>query len=70
MQRDEVGFGVDVPGRVDGLDAELAEPLGRDIRVVGDDPHPKPECAACDLLPDPPEAEHAQRLPRELDAAV
>ena len=41
----------------------------RDERVVGDDAHPEPERAARDLLADAAEAEHAERLAGELDAA-
>ena len=51
------------------LDAELAEPVVGDERVVGDDLHPEADRAAGDLLADPAEAEHAERLPLELDAA-
>ena len=48
---------------------ELAEALGRDERVVGDHPHLQPERAAGDLLADAAEAEHPERLLRELDPA-
>ena len=70
VEGEEVRGGVHVLGRLDPLGAELAEPLRRDVRVVGDDPHPEPERAARDLLPDPAEAEHAERLAGELDTAV
>ena len=70
MQGEEVRGGVHVLGRLDPLGAELAEALGRHVRVVRHDPHPEPERAPRDLLPDPPEAEHAERLAGELDAAV
>ena len=40
-----------------------------DERVVRDDRHPEPERAARDLLADPPEADDAERLPGDLDAA-
>ena len=56
--------------RLGALDAELAEALGRDERVVGDDAHAQPARAARDLLADAAEAEDAERLARELDAAV
>ena len=56
--------------RLGPLDAELAEPLLRDERVVRDDAHLEPERAARDLLADAPEAEDAERLARELEAAV
>ena len=51
------------------LDAELAEAVVADERVVGDDVHAEPDRAAGDLLADPAEAEHAERLALELDAA-
>ena len=70
VQGEEVGGRVHVLRRLDPLGAELAEALGRDVRVVGDDAHPEPERAARDLLPDPAEAEDAERLAGELDAAV
>ena len=55
--------------RLRALHSELAVTLLRDEGVVRDDAHPEPACAARDLLPDPPEAEHAERLPGELDPA-
>ena len=51
------------------LDAELAEPLGRDERVVGDHLHLERERTARDLPPDAAEAEHPEHLVGELDAA-
>ena len=56
--------------RLDALDAELAEPLarrrtGRRRRRAS----PRPSARARDLLADPAEAEHAERLAGELDAA-
>ena len=45
----------------------LAEAVGRDERVVGDDAHLEPERAACDLLADAAEAEDAERLLGQLD---
>ena len=57
-------------GRLDPLGAELTEALRRHVGVVRDDPHPEPQRAPRDLLPDPAEAEHAERLAGELDAAV
>ncbi len=70
VQREELGDRVDLLGRLQPLDAELAEPVGRDERVVRDDAHPEPARATRDLLADAAEAEHAERLARELDAAV
>ena len=70
MQREEVRDGVDVRGRLDALGAELAEAVGRHVGVVGGDAHAEPERASRHLLPDPAEAEHAERLAGELDPAV
>src|SRR5205814_2389864 len=70
VQRQELCRGVDGRRRLEPLDAELAEALGRDEGVVRDDMHAEPDGAAGDLLPDSPETEHAERLPRELDASV
>ena len=69
VQRQELGDGEHVVRALDALDAELAEALLRDERVVGDDAHPEPERAARDLLADAAEAEHAERLALELDPA-
>ena len=69
MQRHEVGGRVELVGRVRAVDAELAEALLGDEGVVGDDAHLEAERAPCNLLPDPPEAEDAERLARELDPA-
>src|SRR5215207_6569989 len=69
MDREEVGHRVDVVDGLGALDSELAKALARDERVVGDDAHLEAGGAAGDLLADPPEAEHAERLVRELDAA-
>ena len=49
---------------------KLAEPLTCDEGVVRDDTHAEPERPPGDLLTDPPEAEHAERLALELDPAV
>ena len=70
MQREELRRGVDLTGRLDPLDAELAEPIGRDERVVREHAHAETARTPRDLLPDAAEAEHAERLPCELDAAV
>ena len=51
------------------LDAELAEAVVADEGVVRDDAHPEPERATRDLLADAAEADHAERLSGELDAA-
>ena len=69
VQRHEVGGGVEIVGRLDALDAELAEAVLRDERVVRDDAHLETERATRDLLADASEAEHAERLAGELDAA-
>ena len=59
---------IDVVERRGRLDAELAEAIGRHERVVRDDAHAEPERATCDLAADPPEPEHAECLPGELDS--
>ena len=68
MQGEKVGRGENVvhPRRV--LDAELAEPLVGDEWVISDNVHAEPDCPARDLLADPTEAEHAERLALELDS--
>ena len=70
VQGDELGDGVHLVARVEPFDAELAEPFRRNKWVVCDDAHAEPVRAASDLLADATEAEDAQRLARELDAAV
>ena len=50
------------------LDAELAGPVGRDVRVVGHDPHPEPVGPLRHEPPDPPEADDAEDLVGQLDA--
>src|SRR4029453_12330421 len=66
---EELGGSEHVVGALDALDAELAEALAGHKRVKGDDAHSEPEGAAGDLLANPPEAEHAQRLALELEPA-
>src|SRR4029079_13474406 len=51
------------------LGPRLAKAVVADERVVPDDTHAEPKCAAGNLLPDPPEAEHAERLAADLDPA-
>ena len=68
VERDDVGLRVDLLERRSRLDPELAEPVGRDEGVVRHHAHPESERAVRDLASDPSQAEHAQRLPRELDA--
>ena len=50
-----------------GLDPQLAEALERYVRVVRDDAHSEAECAPRHLPADAAQAEHAERLPGELD---
>ena len=69
VQREEVGRGEDLLHGLGVLGAELAEPLRRDERVVGDDAHAETERPPGDLVADPAEAEHAERLVGELDPA-
>ena len=51
------------------VDAELAKALCGDERVIGDDLHLQPHRPPRDLPADAPEAEHAEHLVGELDAA-
>ena len=66
---EEVRDAVDLLRRLRRVDAELAEAVDRDERVVRHDAHPQPERATGDELADAPEPEHAERLVGELDAA-
>ena len=70
VDRDEVGALVELVGRLDALDAEVAEALGGDELVEADDLHVERLRAARDQLADPAEADHAERLAVELVAAV
>ena len=70
VDRDEVGALVELVGRLDALDAEVAEALGGDELVEADDLHVERLGAARDQLADPAEADHAERLAVELVAAV
>ena len=51
------------------VDAEVAEAVVADERVVRDHRHPEPDRAPRHLLADPPETEHAERLPFQLHPA-
>ena len=66
MQREEVGGGEHLVRGLGAIHAELPEALRRHERVEGDDAHLEPERAPGDLLADPPEAEDAEPLAREL----
>ena len=68
VERHDVRGAEQLVERLDLLDAEVAEPVAPDERVVGDDVHRQPERAPRDLLSDPPEADHAERLPGQLDS--
>ena len=70
VQGEEVGRREHLVLRLEPLHAELAKALPGDERVVGDDAHLEPERPSRDLLADPTEAEHAERLARELEPAV
>ena len=70
MEREEIGDGVDLLRRLGSFGAELAEAVGRDVRIERDDAHAETERAPGDLLADPAEAEHAERLAAKLDAGV
>ena len=60
---------VHVVGRLGALDAELAEALLGDVGVEGHHAHAEPERALGHQLADAAEAEHAERLVVQLDAA-
>ncbi len=66
---DEVGLAVDVGARLGLLGPELAEAFGGDERVVGEHAHAEALRAGGDELADAAEAEHAERLLVDLDAA-
>ena len=70
MEGHELGRAEQLLQRLGALDAELAEAVAGEERVVRDDPHAERERAARDLLADAAEAEDAERLVGELDAAV
>ncbi len=69
VEGDHVRFGVHLVERR-RLESEIAEAIGRDERVVGDDTHTEPERPARDLATDTAETEHTQRLPGELDPGI
>ncbi len=69
VEREEVGGLEDGLRTLGVVDAELAEALGHDERVVADHVHPEPEGATGHLPADPAEAEDAERLVGELDPA-
>ena len=66
---DEVGLAVDVGAGLGLLDPELAEALGGHERVEGEHAHAEALRAGGDELADAAEAEHAERLLVDLDAA-
>ncbi len=68
MQRQKVGGDKGLVFALGAVDAELTKTFLRDERVVRHHAHPEPERAPRDLLADPPEAEHDQRLALELDS--
>src|SRR5438067_1821813 len=70
MQRHKLRYRVHLVAQLDALRAELTETLRCDVRVVRDDVHAEPAGTTGNLLSDATEAEHAERLARELDAAV
>src|SRR4029453_1040171 len=70
VERHELRGGVDILRCLGPFDAELAEALLGHERVIGDDAHSEPQRAACHLLADPTEPEHAEPLALELDTAV
>src|SRR5205814_1679415 len=70
MEREELGRCIHVFRPFETLCAELAESLRRDERVVCHDAHAEPCSTARDLLADATEAEHPERLVRELHPPV
>ena len=70
MKGQEVGGGENLVHPVRPGHPELAKAILGDERVVRDHLHPETHRTARDLLADPSEAEHAQRLALELDPAV
>ena len=68
MDRDDVGALVELVGRLDALDAEVAKALRGDELVERDDVHLEGERALGDELADAAEPDHAQRLAVELVA--
>ena len=70
MDGDEVGFGVDRLDRVGPFESQLVEALGRHEGVVGHHPHLQSAGPFGDQKADAPEADDAQRLAGQLDAAV
>ena len=70
MEGQEVGGRENLVHPVRPGHPELAKPILGDERVVRDHLHPETDRTARDLLADPSEAEHAQRLALELDPAV
>jgi hypothetical protein len=69
VDRDEVALAVQVGARLRLLDPELAEALGRHERVEREHVHPERAGARRHELADAAEAEHAERLLVDLDAA-
>jgi hypothetical protein len=67
VQRDEVRGAEYVVQPGEAFDPNFAEAVVADERVVPDDPHPEADRSPRDLLADPAEAEHAERLACELD---
>ena len=70
VERQELGFGQHLVGRLHPFCPELAEALLGDERVVRHDSHAEAERAPGDLLADSAEAEHAERFSLQLDPAV
>ena len=68
VQGDDVGAAEQLLERLGALDAELAEALGGDELVEGDDLHLEGLGALGDELADAAEADHAERLAVELGA--
>ena len=67
VQRDDVRGSEHPVERLRALDAEVAEALLGDERVVRNDTHAQADGAARDLLADPSEPDHSERLAFQLD---
>ena len=70
VERHDVRGAEQLVERLGLLDTQVAEPVAAHERVVRDDVHRQAECAPRDLLSDPSEADHAERLPGQLDSPV
>ena len=68
MERHEVRFGQELLEALHHRRAEIPEPLRGHVGVVGQDVHLEGAGPACDLLPDPAEADDPECLVRQLES--